>query len=85
MPYMPIIFRIVKIDYKSDKILNKYSQEPPLFTNAEIIKMLISQVIRKKQTLSFKQILSGQEFLNIEDQNAQFKWLVDNGLDRKSP
>ena len=82
---MSIISRIVKIDYKLDKILNQYNQEFPLFTNAEIIKMPIPQVIRKKQTLSFKQILSDQEFLDIEDQNAQFKWLVDNGLDRKRP
>ena len=82
---MPIIFRIVKIDYILDKFLNPYNQESPLFTNAEITKMPIPQGLRKKQILSFKQILSDQEFLDIEDQNTQFKWLVDNGLDRKRP
>jgi len=70
----------VNIDAKLDKILREYNQEYPLFSNAEIIKMLISQGIRQKQKQSFKQILRGQMFVDLDDEQDQFDWLRKNNF-----
>jgi hypothetical protein len=75
----------VNIDSRLDKILNQYSQDYPLFSNSDIIRMLISRGIRRNQLQSFKTILSGNTFIDMNDnEDSQYQWLVDNGLDRKS-
>ena len=72
----------INIDEKLNKILNEYSDEYPLFTNAEIIKLLISKGISQNKKLSFGQILSNQEFVDIPEED-QFKWLIQNQISRK--
>ena len=59
----------INIDEKLNKILNEYSDEYPLFTNAEIIKLLISKGISQNKKLSFGQILSNQEFVDIPEED----------------
>ncbi len=73
----------INIDEKLNKILNEYSNEYPLFTNAEIIKLLISKGISQNKKPSFSQILSNQEFVDIPE-GDQFKWLIQNQISRKS-
>ena len=74
----------LNIDEKLEKILIDYSKEYPLFNNTDIIRMILSKGIRSKQTRTFKEILSGRNFIDIDEEEAQFQWLIDNGLDRKS-
>ena len=74
----------LNIDDKLEKILIDYSKEYPLFNNTDIIRMILSKGIRSKQTRTFKEILSGRNFIDIDEEEAQFQWLIDNGLDRKS-
>lgn len=73
----------INIDEKLDVILSSYSLEYPLFSNAEIIKMLISKGISKNKKNSFSQILLNQEFINV-DEKEQFQWLEVNQISRKS-
>jgi hypothetical protein len=74
----------INIDSKLDKILSEYMREYPLLSNSDIIKMLVSKGIRQKQKQTFKQILGNQIYLNQDNEENQFQWLIDNGLDRKS-
>ena len=70
----------INIDTKLDKILAEYNQEYPLFSNAEIIKMLISKGIRQNQKQRFKQILQGQSFVDVGGEQDQFDWLRKNNF-----
>ena len=72
----------INIDAKLNKILNEYSDEYPLFTNAEIIKLLISKGISQNKKSSFSQILSNQKFVDV-DEVDQFQWLDKNQISRK--
>jgi hypothetical protein len=76
----PQKFVRINIDPKLDKILIDLSREYPLFSNAEIIKMLLSKGIRQTQKNSFEDILSGQEFLNYKTEKEQFDFLKKNKL-----
>ena len=72
----------INIDEKLNKVLNEYSDEYPLFTNAEIIKLLISKGISQNKKSSFSQILSNQKFVDV-DEVDQFQWLDKNQISRK--
>jgi len=72
----------INIDDKLDTILNKYAIEYPLFSRSDIVKLLLSRVIRQDEEKSLLKIMEGASFIDISDEDEQFDFLRKNSLSK---
>ncbi|MEI6728555.1 MAG: hypothetical protein WCK98_02825 [bacterium] len=71
----------LNVDDKLDYYFKLLERDYPLMSRSELLKMLVSQALSQNQRKkSFKQILQGSNFINIENEDAQFEFLRKNGI-----
>ncbi len=67
----------ITIDPQLEKVITEIQNEYPLLSTAEAVKIILSRGVKAKAK-TFPQILSNSKFLDITDEDEQFKFIKEN-------